>query len=127
MYDFPPSNFATKDVIGPNHCCICCACAVPIQILYTVLQCTQENCKQIYVGQTQRQLKERFEEHKTSVRKKSNNAVGDHFNGPGHTLANMNILAIEKVFTPGQAIIEKRESMWISKLEAEFRGLNRQK
>ena len=32
---------------------------------------------------------------------------------PGHSLADMNILAIEKVFTPGKKIIEKRESLWI--------------
>ena len=101
-------------------------CCTSTNVVYC-LQCTKDNCKQIYVGQTQRQLKERFGEHKTSVRKKSNNAIGDHFNGPGHSLANMNILALEKVFTPGQAMIEKRESLWINKLEAEFRGLNRQK
>ena len=91
------------------------------------LQCNKENCKQIYVGQTQRTLKERFGEHKTSVRKEANNAIGGHFNGPGHSIANMNIIALEKVYTPGQATIEKRESLYINKLEAEFRGLNRQK
>ena len=91
------------------------------------LACNKDNCKQIYIGQTQRQLKERFGEHKTSVRTKQNNSVGQHFNGPGHSLANMNILAIEKVFSRGTAIIEKRESHWINKLEAEFKGLNRTK
>ena len=91
------------------------------------LQCSKENCKQIYIGETQRELKQRFAEHKTSVRIFSKNAVGEHFNGPGHSLADMNILAIEKVFTPGQRIIEKRESLWINKLEAHFQGLNRKK
>ena len=42
-------------------------------------------------------------------------------------MANMNILALEKVFTPGIATIEKRESLYINKFEAEFRGLNRKK
>ena len=70
------------------------------------LQCNKDNCKQIYVGHTQRALKERFGEHKTSVRKKSNNAVGDHFNGLGHSIANMNVLALEKVYTTGQSMIE---------------------
>ena len=40
---------------------------------------------------------------------------------------NMNIITLEKVYTPGKATIEKRESLYINKLEAEFRGLNRQK
>ena len=91
------------------------------------LQCNKNNCRQIYIGYTTRQLKERFSEHKTSVRTNSNNAIGDHFNGPGHSMANMNILALEKVFTPGIATIENRESLYINKFEAEFRGLNRKK
>ena len=91
------------------------------------LSCSKENCQQIYIGQTKRQLKERFGEHKTSVRTKSKCAVSEHFNGPGHALHNMQIMAIEKVFTPGQTILEKRESLWINKLEAEHLGLNRKK
>ena len=63
----------------------------------------------------------------TSVRTKQNNAIGEHFNGPGHSLSNMNIIGIEKVFTATQPILEKRESLWINKLEAEFKGLNRKK
>ena len=53
--------------------------------------------------------------------------MGEHFNGPGHSLADMKILALEKVFTPGKQIIEKRESFYINKLEAEFKGLNKKK
>ena len=72
-------------------------------------------------------VRDRQTEHKTSVRTYSKNAVGEHFNGPGHSLADMNILAIEKVFTPGHRNVEKRESLWINKLEAHFQGLNRKK
>ena len=89
------------------------------------LFCNKPGCSKIYVGQTQRELRERFSEHKTSVRTKSKKVVGQHFSGPGHTLANMEIMAIEKVFTKGTKFIEKRESMWIEKLEAEFKGLNK--
>ena len=31
-----------------------------------------------------------------------------------------NILAIEKVYNRGQQIFEKRENLWINKLEAEY-------
>ena len=55
------------------------------------------------------------------------NAIGDHFNGPSHSLFDMKILALEKVYKPGLPIIEKRESFLINRLEAEFKGLNRQK
>ena len=51
----------------------------------------------------------------------------NHISGTffSHSVANMNILALEKVFNPGTKIIEKRESHWINKLEAEYLGLNR--
>ena len=91
------------------------------------LQCNKNNCRQIYIGYTTRQLKERFSEHKSSARTNSSNAIGEHFNGPGHSMANMNILALEKVFTKGTALIEKRESFYINKFEAEYKGLNRKK
>ena len=67
--------------------------------------------KDIDIGQTKREIKTRFGEHKTSVRTKQNNAIGQHFNGPGHSLSNMNIIGIEKVFTAIQPILEKRESL----------------
>ena len=89
------------------------------------IQCSK--CQQIYVGQTSRSLKERFCEHKNSVRTNQKNTIGDHFNGPGHSLANMNIFGLEKVFNTKPQILEKRESMWIKNLISEFKGLNRQK
>ena len=87
----------------------------------------KQNWKQLYVGQTQRQLKVRFGEHKTFVRTKSKNVIGEHFVGPGHSLANMEITGLEKVRTSGEAIIEKRESLWIKRFEAEHLGLNSRK
>ena len=86
--------------------------------------CNKAGCKKIYVGQSQRELKQRFSEHKTSVRTKAKKVVGLHFNEPGHSLHNMEIAVIEKVFDRGRPTIEKRESMWIEILEAEFKGLN---
>ena len=62
---------------------------------------------------SQRELKIRFPEHKTSVRTKSNKVVVIHFNEPGHSLSDMEVAAIEKLFDRGINIIKKRESMWI--------------
>ena len=88
-------------------------------VVYCLL-CSKENSKQLYVGQTQRQLKERFGEHKTSIRTKSNNTIGEYFNCPRHYLADINILAILKVYSKDQRINEKRKSLWITKLEANW-------
>ena len=89
--------------------------------------CNKQGRKQIYVGQSQRELKTRFSEHKTSVQTRTNKVVGQHLNGPGHSLNNLEVAAIEKVFEKGKNITEKRESMWIENLEVEFRGINQQK
>ena len=51
-----------------------------------------------YVGETDRTMRERFQEHKTYVnQKKSNKQTGEHFNTPKHTLSNMTIATLEKV------------------------------
>ena len=71
------------------------------------LLCPIENCQQFY----KRQLKECFEQ-KISVQTKSECAVSEHFNGLGHALHDMQIMAIEKVFTPGKTILEILESIF---------------
>ena len=86
--------------------------------------CKKPRCNQVFIGQSQRELKKRFSEHKTSVRTNAKKVVGQHFNEPGHSISNMEVAALEKVFDRGKQIIEKRESMWIENLEAEFKGLN---
>jgi hypothetical protein len=58
---------------------------------------------------------------------KTKSVVGVHFNGPGHSLKNLKITAIEKVFNRSQEIILKRESLLINTSEAEYQGLNARK
>ena len=53
--------------------------------------------------------------HKTSVRNNQKNVVGQHFNGPGHSLDNLKITAIEKVFKRGTETILKTESLVMDK------------
>ena len=43
--------------------------------------------------------------------------VGEHFNLPGHDLANFNFLPFEKVRSSDPFVIETRESFWIEKYE----------
>ena len=102
---------------------ICCTSENLVYALF----CNKENCRQLYIGKTERKLKDRFSEHKTSVRTEAKNAIGQHFSSPGHSIFNLEITAIEKVFQKGEKIIKKRESMWIEKFEAEHKGLNERK
>jgi hypothetical protein len=57
------------------------------------LFCDKENCRQLYIGKT--------------VRNNQNK-----FNGPGHSLENLKITAIQKVFKRGTETILKGESLW---------------
>ena len=41
--------------------------------------------------------------------------MGEHFNLPGHDLANFNFLPFEKVRSSDPFVIETRESYWIEK------------
>ena len=84
--------------------------------------CNKPGYNQIKVGQSQRELKQRCLEDKTSVRTYTKRVVGEHFNEPGHSIYNREVAAIEFLFDRGWTIIEKRESMWI---EAEYKGLTK--
>ena len=46
-------------------------------VVYCV-QCNKDRCRQIYVGYTERKLKDRFGEHKSSVNTHKTNAIGKH-------------------------------------------------
>ena len=63
-----------------------------------MIQCNKEQCRQQYIGETERKMKVRFGEHKGYVN--SNNkfkTTGTHFNLPGHSISNMTVIILEKV------------------------------
>ena len=123
----PPPKRKKRDLIGMKRCnqprCEACPyilegkevsspfCATSVRInsaldcnsknLVYGLFCDKDNCNQIYIGKTERKLKERLSEHKSSVRKKEKNVVGVHFNGPGHSVDNLKITGIEKILNRG--------------------------
>lgn len=81
-----------------------------------VYMITCNKCGKQYVGETGRQLKTRFTEHLNDVSKKKDTAVADHFNLPGHTKSNMEIVPIEKL---NKCTFYRRhkESHWIKSLK----------
>ena len=59
-------------------------------------------------------------------KKKLNQATGAHFNLPGHTLADLRVVGIERVFPKKNDTIRKiRETFWINKYESSTFGLNK--
>ena len=85
-----------------------------------------KRCPQQYVGESERSLKERFLEHKGYV---SNNiltkAKGEHFNQKGHSVSDMEITIIEKIFNQDPQFRKQREKMFINKFNTRYKGINR--
>ena len=66
-------------------------------VIYAVV-CKKENCREVYIGETKRFLKFRLDNHRGYiVNKHLTEATGEHFNLPGHSLADISVTAIEKV------------------------------
>ena len=87
-----------------------------------------KKCKQQYVGETERTLALRFAEHKGYVRNnKQEKATWEHFNFPGHSLADMKVTIIEKVMSNDNMMRKTRESHFIENLNSFYKGMNKKK
>ena len=63
-----------------------------------MIHCDKDNCKQKYIGESFRTLKERLSEHRGYINnRKLKTATGFHFNQPGHSISNLKISIIENV------------------------------
>ena len=47
------------------------------------------------MGKTERTLRERFKEHRQQLHANATAAVPSHFNQPGHSIADMELIALE--------------------------------
>ena len=70
---------------------------------------------------TTRRLRDRVSEHRGSITRRTetgeipNHAVAQHFNLPGHSVADMVVIGIERVIPTGdRKFIEAREHHWIN-------------
>ena len=69
---------------------------------------------------------ERFSEHKGYVNNnKLNQATGAHFNLPGHSISDMSIMAIQKVYNRGAPYRKELEKEEISKFRSFRHGINK--
>ena len=63
-----------------------------------LIECQKQYCKQRYIGETQREMRERISEHRGYIHNKvTSQATSNHFNLPGHSLSDMKVIVIEKV------------------------------
>ena len=65
----------------------------------------------------------RCTEHRGVARNHWDTGVGEHFNLPGHEVADFNFLPFEKIRSSDPFVQEARESFWIEILEPGQQGL----
>ena len=89
-------------------------------------------CNKQYIGETKRQLKERFNEHRRPVDKQVNpnnsklTAVSEHFLSPNHSASDMQLIPLEPIKSNRDDVRKAREAHLIDKGQTlEPKGLNR--
>ena len=91
-----------------------------------MIECDKPNCKQKYIGQTERQMKKRFDEHRRYVENNIiSQATGYHFNQRGHSINNMKITIIEKVKQTNENYRKERERFFINKFNTFHKEINK--
>ena len=84
------------------------------------------HCREQYIGETEKSLKIRFGQHQEYVNKRDvSKATGHHFNERGHSVLDMRVTILEKLFNKDVNYRKERESMWIRKFNTKYKGINR--
>ena len=94
-------------------------------IVYAIV-CRKDKCQEVYIGETKRLLKFRFDDHRGYVaNQRLQQSTGHHFNQPGHCLADMNITAIEQVKRNNTLYRKEREEYFIRLFNTYHKGMNK--
>ena len=93
-------------------------------VVYAIV-CSKDSCKEVYIGETKRQLKFRLSDHRGYiVNKNTNTATGHHFNLPGHSLADLSVIVIEQVKKNDTLYRKEREEFHIRRFNTLYKGMN---
>ena len=101
-------------------------CSVDCSTKNVIYMLGCRKCPQQYIGETERMLKERFLEHRSYV--STNNqtkSTGAHFTSKGHSISDMEITIVEKMFNQDPQYRKQREKLYIQKFNTKYKGLNR--
>ena len=94
-------------------------------IIY-LIECNIDTCKERYIGETERRLKDRLADHRAYVTSKVvTQPTGAHFNLPGHSVANLTVTILEKVKNKCAIYRKERERFYIQKLNTLHEGMNK--
>ena len=68
----------------------------------------------------------RFRQHRGYVRNKEvEKSTGEHFNKPGHQMADMRITVLEKLKSSDAQLRKTRESFYIQRFNTKYKGMNK--
>ena len=92
------------------------------EIVYSI---TCKKCSVQYIGTSKKSLQDRFANHRGYVTNKDfSQATGRHFNSRGHSISDMTVVIVEKVYSEDEILRKERESHFIRKFNSKFKGLN---
>ena len=94
-------------------------------------QCKKVNCKDhprnSYIGKTTRTFQQRFSQHRDYAKGGIlNEPSGEHFNLPGHSVADIEGIVLEKVKSEDPFILKTREHYYIQKYDSFRNVLNKE-
>ena len=116
------TNTFTSKTTGRSYQMKCSATCKSSNVIY-LIQCRKCGCQ--YVGETEQALNERMNSHRTDIRHKADKPVAIHFNTPGHTLEDLQVMVIEKLWRNDSVFRKIRENRWISSLATAWpNGMN---
>ena len=72
--------------------------------------------KTVYVGETNRRLKDRIMEHRSSIRTGKDCSVSNHFTSNGHNLSDLKVIGVEKSRKKNDIYRREREKLWMKLL-----------
>ena len=92
-------------------------------IIYCI---TCKKCSVQYIGTSKKSLQDRFANHRGYVNNKDfSQPTGRHFNSRGHSISDMSVVIVEKVYKFEDRLLrEERESHYIREFNSRVKGLN---
>ena len=106
--------------------CIEINSAVNCQTTNIIYCITCNKCNEQYIGTSERSLQKRFSEHRDYVKNEHlSQATGWHFNKKGHSVSDMRVTILEKVFSLDEALRLERESHFIKMYNTFYKGINK--
>ena len=87
--------------------------------LIYLIQCKKCGCQ--YVDETEQALNERMNSHRTDIRhKKTGEPVSAHFNSRDHTMDDVQVMVIERIWRNDTVLRKIRENRWIATLDTSW-------